>query len=125
MGSVGTALPSSQQLLPCLVDEIAQTEPNAVWAEFPASATTYSDGFVPITYRQLSNAVNGVAWCLFDALGPADGKSFDTLAYLGPNDWRYMILVLAAVKAGYKVSAPSRQHHRTTANAWMVEADVR
>jgi acyl-coenzyme A synthetase/AMP-(fatty) acid ligase len=37
------------------------------------------------------------------------GKStdFDTLAYLGPSDLRYHIVILAAIKTGYKAFLPS------------------
>ena len=34
-------------------------------------------------------------------------QTFETLAYIGPNDLRYNVLILGAVKAGYKVSLMS------------------
>jgi hypothetical protein len=45
-------------------------------------------------------------WWLHRTLGP--GESFETLLYLGPNDLRHNILLLGAVKAGYKVSTATR-----------------
>ena len=50
----------------------------------------------------LANAINGVAWWMQQSLGPA--INFETLAYFGPWDIRYILLLLGAVKAGYKVS---------------------
>lgn len=90
-----------KQLLTHVVDGLARHQPNALYAEYPYSPTTYEDGFRKVTYSMLANAVNGLAWLIHDTLGPGD--NFPTLAYVGGNDVRYPVLVLAAVKAGYKV----------------------
>ena len=94
-----------RQLLNHMVDGISKARPNAVWAEIPKSVTSYASGYRRITYQNLANAVNGVAWWLYYSLGP--GIQFETLAYFGPWDVRYVILLLGAVKAGYKVSLMS------------------
>ncbi len=91
-----------KQLLNHMVDGLAQARPFSVWAEIPNSATSYEAGFRKVTYRDLSNAINGIAWWLYDALGK--GTGFKTLAYIGLWDVRYVMLLLGAVKAGYKVS---------------------
>ena len=96
-------IPQKKQLLIHVVDGMAKARPEALFAEYPISATTYADGDLKITYDSLANAVNGVAWWLNRELGP--GKDFETLAYIGPNDVRYNAMILGAVKAGYKVSA--------------------
>ena len=85
-----------------IVDYRAKQSPRALYAEFPVSPTSYQEGYRKITYETLANAVNGAAWWLDKTLGPS--KNFDTLAYIGPNDLRYNVLILGAVKAGYKVS---------------------
>ncbi|KAF7892709.1 uncharacterized protein EAF02_000247 [Botrytis sinoallii] len=54
-----------------------------------------------ITYAQLANVVNGAARFLTEKCGP--GKDFQTLCYMGWNDFRYVIFILGAVKAGYKL----------------------
>lgn len=92
-----------KQLLNHIVDGLAQTRPYSVWAEIPKSLNTYDAGFRRVTYRDLANAINGVAWWLSESLG--QGTNFETLAYFGPWDIRYVVLPLGAVKAGYKVSA--------------------
>lgn len=94
-----------KQLLNHIVDGMAKARPSAVWAEIPRSITSYELGFRKITYRSLANAINGVAWWLHRSLGPS--KDFETLAYFGSWDVRYIILLLGAVKVGYKVRSNS------------------
>ena len=91
----------SEILLPHLVEDRARTNPDAIYAEYPVSSSSYDDGFRKITYADFANAINGIAWWLHQTLGP--GQNFETLAYIGPNDLRYPALVLGAVKAGYVV----------------------
>lgn len=96
----------TRELIPNIVDHLAEVKPNSLYAEYPISTLSYQEGYRKFTYGDLANAVNGVAWWLSEALGP--GKDFETLAYIGPNDLRYPALILGAVKAGYTVpKAPS------------------
>ncbi|KAL8971945.1 MAG: hypothetical protein Q9183_000808 [Haloplaca sp. 2 TL-2023] len=91
----------NKQLLNNIVDGTARTRPSAVYAEVPRSFQSYDSGYRKITYRALANAVNGVAWWLEQELG--HGQDHQTLAYLGPNDMAYVMIILGAVKAGYKI----------------------
>ncbi|KAL8703598.1 MAG: hypothetical protein Q9201_003223 [Fulgogasparrea decipioides] len=97
--------PRQDQLLPNLIDEIARTDPERLYAETPASPTTYEDGWRKITYRDLANAINGVAWLLEGHLG--HGTNHDTVAYIGPNDIAYVVMILGASKAGYTILSVS------------------
>ncbi|TVY56661.1 Non-canonical non-ribosomal peptide synthetase FUB8 [Lachnellula cervina] len=97
----GLPVPGEKKLLNNMVDYLALAKPQAPFAEYPKSPTTYSAGFQKINYATFANAVNGIAWWLKDNLGPS--TSFETLAYIGPNDLRYNALVLGAVKVGYKI----------------------
>ena len=100
--SYGDAASSkNEKLLPTLIDEIARNDPSTVFCEVSVSPTTYSQGFRQINYGQLAMAIDGAAWWLRNELG--ESNTFETLTYIGPNDLRYPILVLGAVKAGYKV----------------------
>lgn len=104
----GSAKPPSfagapKQLLPNVIDGLAQTRPNALYAMIPNSFTTYEKRFRKVTYRQLANAINGAAKLLVDELGPGDGSTSQVLAYVGPNDIGYICLILGAVKAGHKL----------------------
>lgn len=92
-------------LIPNIVDQRAQTDPEALYAEYPISTASYKEGYSKIDYRAFANAVNGVAWWLDKTIGR--GNNSEMLAYIGPNDIRYPALVLGAVKAGYTVEPPS------------------
>ena len=88
-------------LTPTIVDRKAVDTPDALYAEYPRSTTSYEDGYQKIIYRDLANAVNGLAWWLHDTLGPA--KESEHLAYIGPNDILYPSLIIGAAKVGYTV----------------------
>ncbi|TGO47244.1 hypothetical protein BCON_0287g00140 [Botryotinia convoluta] len=94
-------LPQAKTLLVHIVDHMAKTKPQALYAECPASPVTYDEGFRKVTYKDFANAINGVAWCLHDDFGV--GKELETLAYIGPNNFIYPSLIFGAAKAEYKV----------------------
>lgn len=89
------------QLLVNIIDGRAHTQPESLYAIIPNSFTTYSEGFRKVSYSQLASAINGAAAILSNELPPT-GKS-EVLAYVGPNDIGYVVLILAAVKAGHKL----------------------
>lgn len=93
-----------RKLIPTVVDQIAETEPEAVWATVSVSPFGIDAGFQTITYQQFANAINGIAWWLEEELGRGD--TTEPLVYFGTggSDIRYPILLIAAVKAGYFVS---------------------
>ena len=91
----------TKRLLPHMVDEIAYSKPETIWAEYPRSLTTYAEGFKAVTYQKFANAINGTAWWLQKTFGVPE--NFQTLAYIGPNDIRYQVLLIGAIKAGFKV----------------------
>ena len=100
---MSTDMSDKRQLLPSILDHRAQSSPGGIWAKYPASDTTYKSGFKTATNNQVANAVNIVAWKLKDLVG--DTQGFPTIAYLGPNDLRYYVVMLAAIKVGCKVSS--------------------
>lgn len=106
MGSVvveaANAPPScGRRLIPSTIDYIAEVNPSKVFGSLPISNTNLEAGFKDLTYGQIANAINGVAWWLERELGRS--HDHETLAYLAPNDFRYPIFAVAAVKVGYKV----------------------
>ncbi len=113
--SEGTDVPVSlhrrKQLLPNIIDGMANTRPWALYAETPRSLTTYDAGYRKITYGAFANAINGVAWLLEKRLGR--GKTHETLVYVGPNDLGYIVMILGAVKAGYKVRRGEEENMTT------------
>ena len=88
-------------LIPHLIDQRAESTPNAIFAEYPISTLSYAEGYRRITYTDLANAVDAAAHWLVSTLDRS--QEFETLAYIGPNDLRYPALIVGAVKAGYKV----------------------
>ncbi|KAF7884733.1 uncharacterized protein EAF02_005069 [Botrytis sinoallii] len=94
------AIFSTKELLPNLVDAIAATEPEAIFAEYPVNPVSYESGYQKFSYGSLANAADGIAWWLQEKLGP--GEDFPTLAYIGPNDIVVNAFLLGAVKTGYR-----------------------
>lgn len=90
----------SREVVPVLLDRLATEQPDAVLVTYSTGA-----GPVPVTRKQYTNAVDNVAYWLEKELGKGD-KS-EGLAYFGSGggDVRYGIVMLAAVKAGFYVSA--------------------
>lgn len=89
-------------LLPNMVDRLARDLPGAVYGEWPVLPTSYDAGFYAVTYAQLANVVDSLAWWLVEQLGQPS-KTSEVLAYMGPNDVRLTALILAAVKTGYVI----------------------
>lgn len=88
-------------LIPHIVDRLAQERGAAEYGEWVTGSSVVS-----ITYLQLANVIDGLAWWLVDHLGPGSHQHPEVLTYVGPNDVRYSAMVLAAVKAGYVVGSP-------------------
>ena len=89
------------RVLPVLVDDLANQEPNRLFCVIPG----LSQGIRSVTIADFANAINRSSLWIEEQFG--QGKNFETLAYLGPNDIRYFILLLAAIKVGYKLLLPS------------------
>ncbi|KAI0188864.1 putative NRPS-like enzyme [Astrocystis sublimbata] len=92
------------ELLPHMVDRVARESPDRAYGLWPNSSTSYEKGYHTITYSQLANAVNGLAWWLIEQLGPGHG---DVIAFIGPNDMRMTALLYAAMKTNYVLFFPS------------------
>ncbi|KAF7939088.1 uncharacterized protein EAE97_007169 [Botrytis byssoidea] len=89
------------ELVPNIVDHLAEIDSEALYAEYPVSTSTYDHGYRKITYGDYASAINCLAWWMHETLGPT--KDFEVLAYIGPNDLRYPALILGAIKAGYLI----------------------
>ncbi|KAI9812571.1 MAG: hypothetical protein M1827_004560 [Pycnora praestabilis] len=95
-----------KRLLPTLIDQYAKEPIPRTYASVPKSDDDLSLGFVDISYEQFANAINRAAWWLEGNLGKSD-KTFQTFGYFGPRDLRYPILIIAAIKIGWKILVPS------------------
>jgi hypothetical protein len=90
----------SSILLPHIIKKHAQADPSGVFARVPAG-TKYTDGYRDVSKLQFKEAVDHTALLIRQTLG--ESKNFETLTYIGPGDLRYSIVLIAGIKAGYKV----------------------
>ena len=104
MGSKAATQPRfGRRLLPRILDDEAVSNPTRPFAAIPRSEDL-ADGFRDVTFAQVANAVNHVAFRLQAMFGPPK-HDFETLTYVGIPDLRYNVVFYAAVKCGYKVSS--------------------
>lgn len=105
MGSVANLnnVPYGKRLVPNIIDQVASQDPDRECIQIPRSSVA-SDGWRIITWKDLANGVNRCAHKIVELFGKPEEGSFPTIAYIGVNDARYLILLIAASKAGYKVS---------------------
>jgi Acyl-CoA synthetases (AMP-forming)/AMP-acid ligases II len=90
-----------KRLIPNVIDETAHKTPDLECMSIPRSNNP-CDGWKPVTWAEVANAVNYVANMLITQNGhPVPGK-FPTVAYIGLEDPRYPIFVVGAIKAGYQ-----------------------
>ncbi|KAL9055253.1 MAG: hypothetical protein Q9162_003663 [Coniocarpon cinnabarinum] len=97
-----------QRLLGPTIDAIARDDPSRVWAVKPHDDAHLSKGFREVTFRELADAIDRASWWLQDVL-PEPKEPFEVFAYLGPNDTRILLLVMAATKGRRKVRRPEIQ----------------
>lgn len=91
-------VPREKRTFPGIVDFRAQCSPERPFAFLPRSERL-EDGFVPLTYAALAKAVDRTSWWLDEVLGgTVGGGATPRLPYIGENDIRYALLVIAAVK---------------------------
>ena len=104
MGSIQPYQDNEPPLLPSFVDRVAVEDPDRIFCISP-KGSRYSDGCRTIKMPDFARAINRAARWLEKTLGRS--SDFETLAYMGSNDVRYFILILAAVKTGYRLLLPS------------------
>lgn len=91
------------RLLVNAVDAKAINIPDSSWLLYARSSLWEQEGgYRTITWKQFANAVNRTAFWLDDNL-PRTKSDRQTFAYLGPNDARYYILIVAAAKSKRRV----------------------
>lgn len=92
-----------RRLIPHVIDNIAREDPNREAFQSPRTDNP-KDGWATITFENYANAINRCARMIIDTCGKPSSGSFPTIAYIGPQDARYVVMIFAAVKAGYRVS---------------------
>lgn len=85
-----------------LIENIAKNEPERPF-QFIPSGDKAQDGWKPVTFVQLNNAINYMAHSLSNTITRSpDDEEFPTIAYIGSNDMRYTVMLFACIKAGFK-----------------------
>ncbi|KAF2263763.1 acetyl-CoA synthetase-like protein [Lojkania enalia] len=103
MGSTPLSSPYSGKLLVQIIEEKAKWTPGHIYIRYP-SKNWETDGYRSITWADFADSINKASFWLDHQLGKS--KNQDTIAYLGPNDIRYSILLSAAVKSDRKLLVP-------------------
>ena len=107
-----------RRLFPSEIDRQAKEIPNKVFASIPRSSDL-SKGFRDATMKDFAQSIDRLCAYLEPLIGYS--KTFNTIAYYGPPDMRYLIVIIAVNKLGHKAlfSAPrnSPAMHRHLLNA--------
>ncbi|KAJ5364757.1 uncharacterized protein N7496_010470 [Penicillium cataractarum] len=99
--------PTEKRLLSRVVDDAAQRDPERLFAVIPRGVKV-SDGFQNFTMKELAHVVNSLCWWIEKTIGPAISQ--ERLAYIGMNDVRYCMFILACQKLGYEAFLPSTRN---------------
>lgn len=91
-----------------VVDELAERNPDQLFCVHPTSDGKTQE-WRRITFKDLAAAVSYTAWWIDETLG--QGSKSEPLAYMGVNDIRYVVFLLACIKTGYAVS--NRKYHQS------------
>ncbi|KAH8651039.1 nonribosomal peptide synthetase [Xylariales sp. PMI_506] len=100
--TVDSSAPYGNRLIPHIIDETARQDPQREAFQIPRSSDP-KDGWKTVTFKEFANAVNHVAHRIVEISGEPPKNAFPTIAYIGPNDARYVVMMVGAIKAGYKV----------------------
>ena len=88
-----------KRLMASVVDEQARKHPHQKFCIIP-NRESPREGFQDVSFEDIARVVDQMSWWIARTLGCGDDQ---TLAYLGTNDIRYLILFLSCNKTGYKV----------------------
>ncbi|KAF7898165.1 hypothetical protein EAF00_004611 [Botryotinia globosa] len=93
-----------KRLIAHYIHQSAIDEPHRVCISSPLTSEP-RDGFEEITFSHLDKAIDIASnWVEKNA---GIGTDFDFIAYIGPHDLRYILLMIAAIKTGHKLFVPS------------------
>jgi acyl-coenzyme A synthetase/AMP-(fatty) acid ligase len=97
------------KLLINVLEEKAKWMPNDTYMRYPGK-NWETEGYLTISWKEYANSIDKMAYWLDNQLGKATKN--DTIAYFGPSDPRYGILVPAAYKTGRKVRSITHDFYR-------------
>ncbi|KAF7597548.1 hypothetical protein BBP40_000026 [Aspergillus hancockii] len=91
--------PIGKRLMVQVIDELAGRDPERKVCAVP-KGSEISDGFFDLNFRELARAVNYMSWWIVESFGHS--PNMEALTYIGSNDIRYLVMVMACNKTGYK-----------------------
>ncbi|PWY92969.1 acetyl-CoA synthetase-like protein [Aspergillus sclerotioniger CBS 115572] len=106
MATTGNVL--RKRLLTTEVDAIAEQDPGRRFCVMP-KGSELSDGLREVSIQDLARGINFMSWWI-DAQAGKGQSSQSTVAYMGANDIRYFIFIIACHKTGYKPLLPSSKN---------------
>lgn len=81
-----------KRLIPHIIDHKASQEPQRECFQIPRSSLP-DDGWRTITFKQFANAINKCCHLIIAQCGQPTRDTFPTIAYIGPNDARYLVSI--------------------------------
>ncbi|KAF7861579.1 hypothetical protein EAF04_008141 [Stromatinia cepivora] len=93
-----------KRLVAHYIHQFAIDDPNRICISIPLTSEP-RDGFEDITFCQLDKAIDVASIWVEKQIGI--GKDYESIAYVGPHDLRYIVLMIAAIKTGHKLFVPS------------------
>lgn len=81
-----------KRLIPHIIDHKASEEPQKECFQIACSSLP-QDGWRTITFRQFANAINKCCHLIIAQCGQPKRDTFPTIAYIGPNDARYLVSI--------------------------------
>jgi acyl-coenzyme A synthetase/AMP-(fatty) acid ligase len=100
MSAFPLSVTETPKLLIELIEEKASWLGGHTFMRYPTQ-NWQTEGYRTLTWRQYADAINKVACWLDEQLGQSYDN--DTVAYLGPADARYAIILPAVIKTNRKV----------------------
>ncbi|KAF2859785.1 acetyl-CoA synthetase-like protein [Piedraia hortae CBS 480.64] len=94
--------------IPQVVERLALTNPYETWVRIPKDPDL-TQGWKDVTYQDLAVAVDGLCYWIEKQIGVGDGR---VVAYMGLNDPRFVVAIVALIKTGYRALLPSLRNSR-------------
>jgi acyl-CoA synthetase (AMP-forming)/AMP-acid ligase II len=91
-----------RRTLPAEIDRQAKVRPEKIVHSVPISSNL-ADGYRDVTILEFAKAIDRACEYLEPLIGTSN--TLDTVAYYGPPDLRYLILIIAVNKLGFKLLA--------------------
>ncbi|KAJ5257253.1 acetyl-CoA synthetase-like protein [Penicillium angulare] len=95
------------RLLANVVDQAAEQDPDRPFAVIPQGLEV-ADGVQKMSMRDLANAVNSLCRWIDNEIGSSSPR--EVLAYMGSNDVRYCVFIIACQKTGHKLDDVDKEY---------------